>query len=57
LRAVVLTVALLFIGLLGYLTARDLASHGLTAVGVLAVFVLVLFVAGILGALLKPPDR
>jgi len=56
-RAVVLTVALVFIALLGYLTARDLASHGVTAIGVMAVFVLVLFVAGILGALLNRPDR
>jgi hypothetical protein len=55
LRVVVLTITLLFIGLLGFLTADDFAHNGVTPLGVLAVVVLVLFIVGIVGALRQPP--
>jgi hypothetical protein len=55
LRIVVLTIALLFIALFGFLTALDFAHNGVTALGVFAVCVLVLFSVGIVGALRQPP--
>ena len=55
LRAAVLTIALLFIGLFAALTALDFARYGVTAVGVLAVLILVLLLTGIVGALRHPP--
>jgi hypothetical protein len=57
LRVAVLTIALLFIALLGVLTAIDISHHGLTLVSVLALLVLVLFITGIVGALRHPPDE
>ncbi len=56
-RAAVFTVALLFIALLGVLTALELARHGITVAGVLAVLVLALLMIGILGALREPPEQ
>jgi hypothetical protein len=54
-RQVVLLVALLFIGLLIYLTAADFKRYGVTAAGVVAVLVILLFMIGIVGALIRPP--
>jgi hypothetical protein len=54
-RQLVLLIALVFIGLLIYLTAADFKRDGVTAAGILAVFVIVLFAVGIVGALLRPP--
>jgi hypothetical protein len=55
LRVAILTVALLFIAMLGVLTAIDFERYGVTALGVLAVLILVLFTIGIVGALRHPP--
>jgi hypothetical protein len=55
LRLVVLTLVLVFIGLLAVLTVLDFVHYGVTAVGVGAVFILVLFMTGIVGALRHPP--
>jgi type IV secretory pathway VirB2 component (pilin) len=57
LRAAVLTIVLMFIALLGGLTALDFARHGVTVAGVLAVLVLALLVIGIIGALRETPRR
>ena len=54
-RAVVLTVALLFIALLGALTIADIVHNGLNALDVVAVLILLLFVTGIGGALRHRP--
>jgi hypothetical protein len=57
LRAAVLTIALLFTGMLAVLTAIDIAHHGLTPISVLAVLIVVIFLTGIVGALRYPPKR
>jgi hypothetical protein len=54
-RIVILIIALVFIGLLGALTVRDIIQYGVTPVSVLAVVVLTLFCTGIVGALRNPP--
>jgi hypothetical protein len=57
-RTLILTVALVFIGLLAALTVRDIVQYGVTPVSVLAVLVLTLFCTGIVGALShRPPDE
>jgi len=56
-RLAVLTLALLFVAVLGALTVRDIHTHGLTPVAVLAVGIVVVFTIGIIGALLHPPRR
>jgi hypothetical protein len=56
-RVVVLTIALSFIGFLGFLTVLDFIDNGVSAVGVLAVGILVLFLTGIVGALRHPPNE
>jgi hypothetical protein len=56
-RAVVLTVALLFIALLGALTIADIVHNGLTALDVIAALILLLFTIGIVGALRNPPPE
>jgi hypothetical protein len=56
-RLLVLTIALLFVGILGALTVRDIHMHGFTPVGVLAVIIVVVFTIGVIGALLHPPRR
>lgn len=56
-RVVVLTIALSFIGFLGFLTVLDFIHNGVSAVGVLAVGILVLFLTGIVGALRHPPKE
>jgi len=56
-RLAVLTLALLFIAVLGTLTVRDIHAHGLTPVAVLAILIVVVFGIGAIGALLHPPRR
>jgi uncharacterized membrane protein len=56
-RIAVLTIALVFIALLGTLTVSDFINNGVTAVGVIAVLILVLFLVGIVGALRHPPNE
>lgn len=56
-RRAVLLAAVLFIGLMGYLTVVDFATQGVTATGILAVIILLLLSIGILGALRNPPER
>jgi hypothetical protein len=55
-RIVVLTITLVFIGLMGALTVSDFIRNGVTGLGVVSVLVLVLFGVGILGALRHPPE-
>jgi hypothetical protein len=56
-RIAVLTIALVFIGFLGYLTVKDLADHGVTLAGIAGLFIIVLFSIGIVGALRHPPQE
>jgi hypothetical protein len=56
-RIPVLTIALVFIALLGTLTVIDFVNNGVTVVGVIAVFILALFMIGIVGALRHPPQE
>jgi hypothetical protein len=56
-RLLVLSVALMFVAVLGALTVRDIHTHGLTPVGVLAVIIVVVVTIGTIGALLHPPRR
>jgi hypothetical protein len=57
LRAIVFTVALLFIVGLGVLTGLDIARNGVTVIGVVSVLLLVVIMVGIVGALGPPPRR
>ncbi|MGI8412963.1 MAG: hypothetical protein ACR2QA_10875 [Solirubrobacteraceae bacterium] len=56
-RAVVFTVSLLFIALLGVMTVRDFVRNGVTGLGVVSTAIVVLFAIGIVGALRHPPDE
>jgi hypothetical protein len=56
LRAIVFTIALLFIVGLGVLTGLDIARNGVTVIGVVSVLLLVVIMVGIVGAL-GPPSR
>jgi hypothetical protein len=51
LRAVVFTIALVFIAGLGVLTVMDIVNNGVTPIGILAVLLLVVIMVGIVGAL------
>ena len=55
-RLVVLTITLVFIGLLAALTVSDFVRNGVTGLGVVSVLVLILFGVGIVGALRHPPE-
>jgi hypothetical protein len=57
LRTAVLTIAVLFIALLGFLTVRDFVIYGVTPLGVVSCLILVLFMIGIVGALRQPPSE
>jgi CBS domain-containing protein len=57
LRTAILTLALVFAGVIGVFTGRDIARYGLTPPGVLGALIVVLFMIGILGALSHPPDQ
>lgn len=54
-RQLVLLIALVFIGLLVYLTASEVKTNGLNVGGVVAIVVIVLFSIGIVGSLLRNP--
>jgi hypothetical protein len=54
-RILILIVALLFIAMLGTLTALDIASNGLNALNVVSILIVGLFATGIVGALLQRP--
>ena len=56
-RTIVLTIAVVFTVLLGYLTVLDFVRHGVTAIGVLGVLIVVLFGIGFVGALRHPPQQ
>jgi hypothetical protein len=56
-RGTVLTIALAFIVLLGYLTVVDFVRHGVTGLGVLGAIIVVFFTIGIVGVLRHPPDQ
>jgi hypothetical protein len=56
-RAIVFTVALLFIVGLGVLTGLEIAHNGVTVIGVVSVLLLVVIMVGIVGALGPPPRR
>ncbi len=55
-RLVVLTITLVFIGLLAALTVSDFVRNGVTGLGVVSVLVLILIGVGIVGALRHPPE-
>ena len=57
LRIVVLTITVLFIVMLGTLTALDFVHHGVTVLGVAGAFIVLLFMIGIVGALGPPPKE
>lgn len=54
-RQLVLLIALLFIGLLIYLTTSEIKTNGLDVGGVISIVVIVLFAIGIVGSLLHNP--
>jgi hypothetical protein len=54
-RAVALTVTVLFLAMFGVLTALDISHHGVTPLAVLAILILGLLGTGIIGALRHPP--
>jgi hypothetical protein len=56
-RPLILTIAVVFIVLLSYLTVVDFAKYGVTIVGILALLIIVLFTIGIVGALRHPPEE
>jgi hypothetical protein len=56
-RSIVLTIAVVFTVLLGYLTVLDFVRHGVTAIGVLGLLIVVLFGIGFVGALRHPPQQ
>jgi hypothetical protein len=56
-RFVVITLALLFIAAMTYLTVADVAQNGVTGLGVVGVIVVGIVGIGVLGALLEPPRR
>lgn len=54
-RYLVLIVALLFIAMLGTLTALDIGRYGLNVLNAAAILIMVMFCTGIVGALRHPP--
>ncbi len=56
-RSVVLVIALLFMAMLGTLTALDIARYGVSVLDVISILILLLFATGIIGALRTPPPR
>jgi hypothetical protein len=56
-RIAVLAIALVFIGLLAFLTIKDLVDHGVTFAAIAGLFIIVLFSIGIVGALRHPPEQ
>jgi hypothetical protein len=56
-KFVVITLALLFITAMTYLTVADFAENGVTGLGVVGAIVVAIVGIGVLGALLEPPRR
>jgi hypothetical protein len=56
-RAAVLTLALLFIVLLGALTVVDIADNGLTPLDIVSLLILLLFSIAVVGAVRNPPPE
>ncbi len=56
-RVAILSLALAFTAVLGYFTARDLATHGPTLPGVAGACIVILFFVALTGALLHPPRK
>jgi hypothetical protein len=56
-RTVILAIALVFIGLLAYLTVRVLIVHGPDVLTALSLLVLALLGFGVVGALRNPPPE
>jgi hypothetical protein len=56
-RFAVVTMALLFIAAMIYLTVADFAENGVTGLGVVGVVVVGIVAIGTIGAFLQPPRR
>jgi hypothetical protein len=56
-RFVVVTLALLFITAMIYLTAADFVENGVTGLGVVGAVVVAIVAIGTIGAFLQPPRR
>ncbi len=56
-RLVLLAVVVVFIAMIGLLTALDMIHNGVSWLDVLAILILILFGTGILGALLHRPEE
>ena len=56
-RFVVITLALLFITAMTYLTVADFAQNGVTGLGVVGAIVVAIVDIGVLGALIQGPPR
>jgi hypothetical protein len=56
-RFVVVTLALLFIAAMIYLTVADFANNGVTGLGVVGAVVVAIVAIGTIGSFLQPPRR
>jgi heme/copper-type cytochrome/quinol oxidase subunit 4 len=56
-RTVVLALALVFIGLLSFLTLTAAINEGINVLTGISVLILAMFAFGIVGALREPPPR
>ena len=56
-RFVVVTLALLFIAAMIYLTVADFANNGVTGLGVVGAVVVSIVAIGTIGSFLQPPRR
>jgi hypothetical protein len=56
-RFVVVTLALLFIAAMIYLTVADFADNGVTGLGVVGAVVVAIVAIGTIGSFLQPPRR
>ncbi len=56
-RFVVITLALLFIAAMIYLTVADFVDNGVTGLGVVGAVVVTIVTIGTVGAFLQPPRR
>jgi hypothetical protein len=54
-RALVFTITLVFIAMLGVLTALDIVDNGVSALDVISILILVVLGTGVLGAFRNPP--
>jgi hypothetical protein len=56
-RGAVIIVGLVFTGLFGALTARDLSAHGATLPGVAGAMIVIFLAIALLGMLTNPPRK